>query len=200
MQSDHRPMFFSWPDVVSAAVRSRKAPEILRATKLVPVARQPKIVSHMHVLPDLVIHTENDPTVALVARRRQAKADGDKVLTSVLHALVNSLVSGVLSRFDEIKTTSASGNRRVYEKPGPYTFLPIATSVQAGARLLLGIFDRMVDDHGGIVAYRDTDSPIIPASCNGGTITLNDGSLKKELAWAEIDAIRSAFAPLSPEE
>jgi hypothetical protein len=48
------------------------------------------------------------------------------------------------------------------EAPGPYNFLPLASSVSSGALLLLAILDRLVRHHEGHIHYRDTDSSIIP--------------------------------------
>jgi hypothetical protein len=48
----------------------------------------------------------------------------------------------------------------------------------------------MVRDRGGIVAYRNTDSSIIPATPDGGD---------HELSWDEVDEVFAAFDRLSPD-
>ena len=196
--SPARSMFYAWPDVLGAATMGRRVPRIVRAIRLVPGPPEPGLRERVPVVPGLVLDVDEDPVLGLVRRRRDAKVAGDTRLAKVLHASVNTLVSGDLSRFDE-RLVKRGRVSKLGEVPGPRTFLPIACTVQAGARLLLAVVDRMVVDRGGIVAYRDTDSSFIPASPNGGTLTLADGSTVRELSFAEVAAITDAFAPLSPD-
>ncbi len=84
------------------------------------------------------------------------------------------------------------------ERPGPWTFPPISASVSAGARLLLAVCDRLVSDLGGVVAYRDTDSALVPSTPEGSNLDLTDGSRLRALSWAEVDEVLHAFDPLSP--
>jgi hypothetical protein len=193
VSSSERDLWFPWPDVVAAAVRSRRVPHILDATRYVPVGRQSWIRKRLAVLPGLILSGDEDPVLALVSHRGTLKANGDGVLAAELRVVTNSLVFGIMARFDEVR--SHEGRRLVFgERPGPWTFLPIAASVASGARLLLAVLDRLVADAGGIVAYRDTDSSLIPALPNGGP--LNSSSLRA-LSWAEVDGILGAFDRLS---
>ena len=188
--SPDRRMFFAWPDVVAAATASGRMPTILKATKLVPVGRQAGLRRWVPFLPGLVLDLDEDPAVAIVRHRHKVK-QCDPVLAGELRVIVNAMTFGIFSRFDEIRQGSDIG-----ERPGPWSYLPIASSVTAGARLLLAVVNRLVRDRGGIVAYRDTDSSIVPASPEGGTLVLPDGSTIRLLSWAEVDEILSLFAPL----
>ncbi len=194
---------YAWPDVLGASVLAGRAPQVIRATRLVPVGRQRGLRRRLPVVPGLVLRADEDPVLGLVRRRRQAKEAGDTVLASALHAVVNSLVSGHPSRTDEYLRNVARGHHQArwerVEKPGPWTFFPIATSVQAGAHLLLAVLDRMVRDRGGVVVLRDTDSSFIAASPEGGSRRLADGSTLALLAWAEVDEVLGAFGRLAPE-
>ena len=196
--SPERPLFYAWPDVLAAAVMSGRVPDIRRATQLVPVGRQAGLRSRVPVCPGLVLDLDTDPVLGFVARRRRAKAAGDTVLSANLHAVVNSLVFGNFSRFDPIRQ-KAGRSWKLSERPGPWSFLPIAGSVQAGSRLLLGVLDRMVADLGGIVAYRDTDSSVIPASEDGGELALPDGTSVHALSWQEVGDVIGAFGQLAPD-
>jgi hypothetical protein len=60
------------------------------------------------------------------------------------------------------------------------------------------VCDRLVSDLGGVVAYRDTDSALIPSTPDGGKLDLLDGSSVRALSWAEVDEVLGAFDPLSP--
>ncbi|MDA8040133.1 MAG: hypothetical protein M0Z69_13475, partial [Actinomycetota bacterium] len=77
-------------------------------------------------------------------------------------------------------------------------FVPIAASVQAGARLFLAAFERLVRDRGGSPVYCDTDSWAVLASPEGGSFTLPDGSTERVLSWREVDEVVSAFDALRP--
>jgi hypothetical protein len=195
--SPGRLLRFAWPDVVAAAVRSGRVPRIIRAVHYAPVGRQGHLRRRLPVLPGLVLDADEDPVLGLVAHRRESKARGDMTMAADLRVVVNSLVFGNPCRSDEI--LRRDGRRWVVgERPGPLSCFPIAASVTAGSRLLLAVLDRLVTDRGGLVAYRDTDSGLIPASPEGGTLDLPDGSTVRLLAWSEVDQVLDAFAPLSP--
>jgi hypothetical protein len=195
--SPHRPLHFAWPDVVAAAVRAGRPPHIVRATRYVPLGRQSGIRRRLPVLPGLVLDSDEDPVLGLVRRRDKATADDDVTLAADLRVVTSSLVSGILSRADEVR--HRRGRQWVNgERPGPWSCFPIAASVTAGARLLLAILDRLVTDRGGTVAYRDIDSSLIPATPEGDALALADGSKVRALSWPEVDSILAAFAPFSP--
>ena len=192
-----RPFHFAWPDVVYAAIESGHVPRIIRATRLVPVGRQAGIWD-LPVLPGLVLLADEDPVLHLVAYRRRMKDEGNERMARLLHAVVNSLVSGNFSRFDEIRV-KRHGGWVTSEKPGPWNCMPIASTVTAGSHLLLGIYDRMVGDLGSAVLYRDTDSSMVASLPDGGSVDLPDGSRLALLTWNQVDGIADAFAPLSPD-
>jgi hypothetical protein len=214
VHSKGRSIFYAWPDVLGASVRSRRMPIIVRATRYEAVGRQDRLRRKLPVLPGLVFDVEEDPALVLVRHRRnaklradRAKARGDEgaeranlLFAAELRVVVNALCFGNLCRLDsEWRYNRKTRTWRVEERPGPWTFFPIASSIQAGARLLLAVFDRMVSDLGGIVAYRDTDSSLIPATRDGGTLALSDSSTVRALSWTEVDTITGAFSSLSPE-
>jgi hypothetical protein len=90
------------------------------------------------------------------------------------------------------------GTWRPVQVPGPFNFLPLASCVSAGAHLLLAVFERLVMDRGGVVAYMDTDSAVVPTSQRGEPLLLNKGSTVKCLTPQEIYLITSTFDMLSP--
>ena len=193
-----RTMFYGWPDVVAATILSGRVPRIVRAVRLVPEGRQGGLRRLVPVYPGLTLLTDRDPVLGLVRRRREAKAAGDKVLAAELHAMTNSLVSGQPARLDDVRRV-VRGKWTVQEKAGPWTFAPLGVTATASARLLLAAVDRQVRDLGGVVAYRDTDSSIIPASPDGGAITLADRATVRELSYPEIDRLLAGFDRLSPD-
>jgi hypothetical protein len=190
-----RTLLCAWPDVLAAGVLSGRGPGILSATRYEAVGRQ-KLRSRVPVLPGLAVDAEVDPVLALIRHRGRAKARGDRVLTGELRVVANALVFGLASRTDEEWVKVGTKWTRA-ERPGPWSCFPIASSVTAGARLLLAVLERMVSDAGGLVGYMDTDSAIIPASPEGGKLTLEDGSTTRELTWAEVDEILAVFERLA---
>ncbi|MGH9291924.1 MAG: hypothetical protein ACRD0B_00200 [Acidimicrobiales bacterium] len=188
--SPDRLMHSAWPDSVAGAILAgtTEGAEVVRAVRLVPVGRQRGLRRRVPIVPGLVCDLDGDPAIGLVRLRREVKAS-DPVLAGLLHAVVNSAVSGILSR------TDPAGAR---EKAGPWTFVPIAASVQAGARLFLAAFERLLRDAGGVPVYADTDSWLVPASPQGGELTLPDGTTERLLSWPEVDAVAAAFDAMQP--
>jgi hypothetical protein len=198
LHSPERSFYFSALDVLAAAVESWRVPEIIfSATAYVPVGRQSGMKRRLPVLPGLVLDLDADPVMALVAARRQSKADGDHVLAAELRVILNALVYGIFSRFDEHLLKRGRTWERG-ERPGPWNCMALASSVTAGSHLLLALLKRLAGDRGGVVAYMDTDSGIIPATNDGAELTLPDGSVIHQLSLKEIDEILGAFAPLAP--
>lgn len=197
LTSPDRPMFYSWLDVVGAAVASKRVPRIISATRFVGAGRQ-VTRRHLPLVPGVVLHAHEDPALMLVRARHRAKEAHEDRRAAVLRLVVNSLVFGVLSRFDEVRLRGPRG-WVVGERPGPWSCLPIASSVAAGSRLLLMVLDRLVADRGGVVAYRDTDSSVIPVQIEGGgALQLGYGSTVGGLSFDELPAVLAAFSPLSP--
>jgi hypothetical protein len=195
VSSPGRPMFYSGLVVLASAVLSGETGStILRATQYVPVRREPGLRQRVPFLRGLILDVERDPAVDLVRHRQKVKPH-DPVLAAELRVIVNALVFGIFSRFDESRWGTGK-DARVGEKPGPWCFLPVASSVTAGSLLLLAVLDRLVRDRGGLVAYRDTDSSFVPASPEGGVLVLADGSTIHLLSWAEVDEVLDLFEPL----
>ena len=192
-----RTLSVTWCDALASSILARRPVQIVRAVRFVPEGRQPGLRRQVPLLPGTVLHVDQDPAVALVQLRRAVKGT-DPNLGHVLHAVVNSMVSGNPSRLDD-RWRKVGRGWRLGEKPGPWTFFPLAATATAGARLLLAVLDRQVSDLGGVVAYRDTDSSIIPACPDGAVVTMNDGTEVRALAWAEVDELLGTFAALSPE-
>ena len=195
--SAERTLWYSGLDVLASSIASGRAPKIVRATAYAPLGQQ-AIRGRLPVLPGLVLDTrDDDPAAALVRHRRAAKQAGDVTAAALLRVVVNSLVYGGFSRFDE--TFTKRGRTWVRgERAGPWNAMALASSVTAGSHLLLVLLDRLVRDEGGRVAYWDTDSSIVPTSIDGGELVLSDGTTVRQLSLHEIRQVVDAFAPLSP--
>ncbi|MGA2530933.1 MAG: hypothetical protein ABSG36_17460 [Acidimicrobiales bacterium] len=151
---------FTWPDVVLAALRSGRVPHIVSATKLLPVSRQPGLRASYPLYDGLVLGIDDDPAVALVRLRDQAKIAHDDRLAAQLRIVVNVLVYGNPVRLD-LGYRQENGSRIVTEAAAEWTFPPIAATVTAASRLALGVAERLLDPCGITVASRDTDGLLL---------------------------------------
>ena len=178
-----------------AAALSGQAPEVVTATRLMPVGRQEGLRRWLPVVPGLELDLWHDPVPALVARRRRAKATaGEHVLAGLLHTMTNSLVSGNLSRMDETWQRDKKGWHR-WERPGPFCFMPIAVSVQAGATCSWRCSNGWWSTWAGAWLTGTRTRLYVPVAPGGATLA--DG--RHALAHAELEGVLRAFEPLSPE-
>jgi hypothetical protein len=135
--------------------------------------------------------------IALVRFRRHLKVGGRQVEAALLRGVVNSLVYGNFARFDE-RRQKIGDTWLPIEVPGPYSCMPLASAVSAGAHLLLALLERLVTDRSGVISYRDTDSAHIPSTSEGGIILLDDGFELSLLTHAQLFEVIGLFDPLSP--
>lgn len=79
------------------------------------------------------------------------------------------------------------------EEPGEFCFPPFAALITSGARLMLAMLEKQVENAGGHHVFCDTDSLCIAASKDGGTV--NGISL---LTYDQVETIREQFNSLNP--
>jgi hypothetical protein len=173
---------FTWPDVVNAALRSGRVPHIVSATRLVPVGRQPGLRKQYPLYDGLVLSIDEDPAVALVRLRDTAKVRGDKRLAAHLRVVVNALVYGNLVRLDQLHRRN--GRRAtIAEQPAEWTFPPVAATVTAASRLVLGVAEHDLGAYDITVASRDTDGLLLSCSPD---------------QWTDLDRVLAHFDQLDP--
>jgi hypothetical protein len=151
---------------------------LLEATKLLPIGRQ-RGLRAVRVL-GAELDTLDDPAFVLGRRRRQAKDQGEKRRADALRSVMNAMVWGNLSRFDPI----ADGG----ERPGPWCWPPLASTVTAGSRCLLALAEADL----GPVGYLDTDGAIVACRHTDGT---GDGG--DEVEEGQLTNWLSGFDPLA---
>lgn len=216
---DDQPHWYAGPDLVASVLLTSKVPVIQQAFRLVPVGMQ----SGLQPV-SLRGAVEVDPAsgdffrTVIEERKRAPKTDR---LNRFLKVLANSGSYGVFVESNP-KQLSAGNSTAVTiygpdatpfpsravrpETPGTFSFPPIAALITAGARLVLALIERMVNNHGGSYAFCDTDSMAIVATkkgglvpCAGGAYRLPDGrEAIKALSWAEVDEIAEKLASLNP--
>ena len=169
-------LWYMAPDVINAQIHTPNTFTIKQAIQLVPVGIQKGLKSVKLRGGPAIDPTQEDPFVAFIEHRHRTKQNQDlpdeerKRLDQFLKITANATSYGGQARFDRrnlanpvevtvygpdepftTKTTSP-------EDPGPYTCPPIAASITAAGRLLLGMLEKAVGDEGGVYAFGDTDS------------------------------------------
>jgi hypothetical protein len=146
----------AWPDAVLGTLLAKRPIEVLEAIQLVPVGRQ-RGLRTVQVLGS-ELDPRNDPAVILGRRRRQANDQGEPRRADELRSVMNALVWGNPARFDPM---TGGG-----ERPGPWCWPPLASTVSAGSRCLLALAEIGV----GPAGYFDTDGAIVPLELTGGGV------------------------------
>lgn len=170
-----------------------------------------------------------DPFVALLRARAELKtaaaAEANPMRARAIRRrekavkrLANSATFGNFARTDRNRT-GADGELTAFtdpwggifearlgytEQPGRWTFLPAASTVTAGSRLVIAMAERVVADAGGTVAAIHTDSLMVPASPDGGlwpcpggpAATCDGGPAIRLLSWEQLDALLAGFDQL----
>ena len=177
----------TWLDAVGATHLAGYPIEVLQAVRIAPRGCQSGLRAVR--IPGGLLRPEDDPVVPLVRLRRWAKTVGDHRLAALLRVLLNAIVYGNAARFDP----DGDG-----ERPGPWCFPPLAATVAAGARCLLAMAETEVHALGGVIAARDTDGVLFPASPDGGTIRSASGDPARILSWSEASGLLAHFDRLDP--
>ena len=213
-----KPIWFSGPDIMASMLYTGKAPEILRAIRMVPLGTQKGLKpvnfhSQINIDP-----RETDFFKAVIEARAEAKQKGQGALAYALKILANATSYGLFVEVNPMRVRgrknirvfsgedSYSSSVDVIEAKGPWYFPPIASLITAGGRLLLAMLERIVSDADGSYLFADTDSMGIVANKNGGLVSCPGGSHRlpngtaaiKALSFANVDEITFAFNQLNP--
>jgi hypothetical protein len=175
--------WFSWPDLIGAALRSGQVPEVVEAVHLRPVGR----VRGLRPAPlpsgaQLDLGAGGDVFEELVAERARIAADPslDPVTRARRLGLVKSVANalvGDLARVDRVRAPRRTRDRaiahdgrpveargRALERPGPWHDFTIAGAVTAACRLLLAATIAEVERLGGTWLHAAADSLAIAAT------------------------------------
>jgi len=174
-------LYYMLPDLVASKVLTGKAPRIRRAWRLRARGRQSGL-RRVKLPGDVDVDPRRDDFIRLLIERRhefqQAQGDaerrGDGEGARHLDAIQNGLkivansIYGVLAEVDD--ESAAAHMVEVFgvdrfvtqtsrdEKPGPYTFAPLAALITSGARLVLAIVEAELRKRGATHGFCDTDS------------------------------------------
>jgi hypothetical protein len=198
---DDRAYWYAIPDLVTSAIRTGRAPKVLRAVRFVAVGTQATLRPIQVRGQQPIDPAREDFFRRVVETRQQLKTDtvdhpGDCQCDACrthpfLKVLGNSGTYGIFAEI--VRRELPVGTRlpvTVYgphdepfvarvsalEDPGEYCFPPVAACITAAARLLLALIEHEVTRRGGSWVFCDTDSLAVVATETGGLITCEGGA------------------------
>jgi hypothetical protein len=176
-------LFYALPDVINSLLVTGKIPKIKRATRFIPIGKQDSL-QKANIL-GLEIDPNKDNFIKLLIEKRQEfkqirdtfqkdsedykRFDG---VQRALKILANTMTYGI---FIEVRTKEKSSDIIVYsqneffakqkaEEEGKFFNPLIAVMQVAGARLLLAMCEKYLQEKDSTHIYMDTDSCYVPSN------------------------------------
>ncbi len=215
--TSEQPIWFAGPDVIAAALETRKAPQTIKGIRMVPHGRQAGLET-TNLAGMVAINPVSDDFFCRVIEQKSAHKRTNEGLARFLKTVGNSGSYGLFVEMNQEKSskpisvkvfsgeTSFERPYPVVEKTGRWYFPPLASLITAGGRLLLAMLERCITDAGGSYLFCDTDSLCIVSKergglvvCPGGAHRLDDGrEAVRALSWKEVKGVASRFNSLNP--
>ena len=202
------PLWFAGCDVIASAIRTGKAPRILRAIRMVPHGKQAGMKT-LNLRGSMVeIDPYRDDLFRKVIEQRKLNK-ADKNLYYWLKILANSIYGFFVELIPELQNGNVpleifSGEKNfsdssdVIEKAGLWFFPPLASMITSAGRLLLAMTEECVTRKNGTYLFCDTDSLAIVSSKNGGPLNIAGSEGRRILTWTEAQEIADKFLSLNP--
>jgi hypothetical protein len=218
-------LWYALPDLVVAKLLGGRTPDVLEAVRFEPVGRLPKL-RRVRLRGDLEVspRTTNLFQVAIEARQKirhdaEREPSEQKRLAQFLKTFGNGGAYGIFAEYHQLEPVGGQGAAvsawglwpistrvRTPEEPGEFCLPAVASSVTAGARLLLALLQAEVEAAGGTYVACDTDSLLIASAgvagvspCPGGPEALPDGGQGLALvSWEAVDRILASLNTLNP--
>jgi len=206
--SSDKPLWYAGCDVIASAIRTKKAPCILRAIRLVSHGKQAGMKT-VNLRGSMVeINPYRDDLFRKVIEQRKLNKS-DKALYYWLKIFANSIYGFFVELNPELQTRSVpvnvfSGeatfpdNTDVLENSGPWFCAPVASSITSAGRLLLAMTEASVEKKRGTYLFCDTDSLAIVSSKKGGSLSVPGSEGIRVLSWGEVQEIVDRFVSLNP--
>jgi hypothetical protein len=201
------PRWYTLADVIAAVLLGAQLPKIRRAIRFVPEGRhQPRSTKFR----GLIELWSNRPIFKTIVEQKQIAKDRSKgnddlaALALGLKEMANSGSYGIHAEINvkppkrddpiegDVYADIAFESPKVHdEQPGAFANPILASLTTGGARLILAMLEREVNDRGGAFTFCDTDSLAINCGnrCPDGVPCIPDSA---------IDAIIAQFDALSP--
>jgi len=219
------PVWVAGPDLVASVLLTGRAPEVLDAIRLIPVGRQEKLTPVDLRNQVTIDPAQDDFFRRLIEERQLARRRPDLTeeernrLVRFLKVMANSASYGIYAELNPQPTASDApeavevyglegmfpSTTRSPEEPGEFCFPPFAALTTAGARLMLAMLERCVEDLGGRIAFGDTDSAAVIATQSGGLLACTSGPEQdtdgaravRALSWEQVRTLAERFRSLS---
>jgi hypothetical protein len=212
------PQWFALPEVLKSRPITRRAPEIIRAIRLVPVGRQ-RGMRPITLRGGIEVDPYNDDLFRTLIEQRHRLPDKNSSTGRGLKTLANGTSYGIWAELNRIDQpggrklpVTVHGHRTFDchtpypERPGPRYFPPIAALIASGARLMLGMLETLATQAGSTHAFCDTDSMAIVSTEHGSLVPCHGGSERDDhdrecvraLSWSQVDEIVRRFESLNP--
>lgn len=196
-----------WSDVAAGVVEGGRVPEIVEAWRLTPGPAADGLVPVRMPSGATVDLAADDLGAAFLAERERWRADGSAAgrrRLAMAKGVDVAATFGQFARVDPGRGRAGStglgpdgetlrSDRGRSERAGPWCAFPLAAAVCAGARLIVALGIRGVADFGGVVAHVATDSMLVPAAPDGGSVPC-PGALDDRLQLLSWDQVRSVVA------
>jgi hypothetical protein len=212
------PMWYSIPDLVNSVIITGKIPDIIKAYRFYPAGMRLKKLRKVKLRGEVEINPNTQDFFRVAMEQRQAiKIANNNCkcgecetcrLSDSLKVTANSGAYGLFAEFNQephngkidvygIDPTPVRSDIERIDLPGEFAFPPIATLITSGARLMLGMLERLVTNAGGTWAFCDTDSMAIVASATGQTVHTRHGNIPA-LSEVKVREIQERFDSLNP--
>jgi hypothetical protein len=206
--TSEEPIWFAGPDVIAAALQSRKPMQIEKAIRVVPHGKQAGL--RPTSLRGMV---EIDPRKEDFFRRvveERKKFPKDDPMEYFLKIFASSGSYGLFVEVNpkELDETAAIGifsgehsheeTSKEIEEAGRWYSPILGSLIAAGGRLLLTMLERCVADANGTYLFCDTDSLCIVSSQESQPLRIPGAQGLRTLTWDEVQAIIDKFERLNP--
>ncbi len=209
--SSKKSVWVAGPDPIASKIQTGKAPQIVKAIRIVPHGKQAEMKS-VNLRGMVKIDPYKDDLFKRVIEQRMlSKSNKElyywlKILANAIYGFFVELNPEALSERSSVRVHVYSGQasyepeRRfpVEEKQGPWYAPYLASLITSGGRLYLAMAEACVKEKQSIHLYGDTDSLAIVASKHGGHLRIPGSKGVKILSWVEVQAIVDRFAELNP--
>lgn len=217
-------LWFALADLVDARLLGPTTPTILEAFRVEPIGRLAAL-SPLRLRGSVAVDPARDDLFRLaIEERARVRRDGRRTAADrerLAQFLKTFSLGGAYGVFAEYRQLDpVRGGRQVEahglwpisarvttpEEPGVFCYPPLAATITALARLLLGLVQADVEAAGGTYLACDTDSLLVVSSrdgglvaCPGGPDRLPDGrEAVRALPWATVDAVVKGINALNP--
>jgi hypothetical protein len=211
------PLWYAGPDLAASKLKTKRAPRILRAFKLVPQGGA-QAGMKATALGTRTIDPEKDDFFRAIIEERKTLPKRHphylllKIIANALYGIFAELNTSHSGKNSAKDLGVFSGNHHfdqstlVVERPGRWHFPSAAALITAGGRLMLAVLEHLVEQRHGTYLLMDTDSIFFVASEHGGLMPCPGGRFKtangspavKAITWRDVREICEQINGLNP--